>query len=256
MIETYCRTFFGYGHWGAPIWLVGLEEAGDGRFSTLEFRVQQWHQRGCRELEDAPTFYPACGLAQWHGPAAQLQHTWSRLLRIIFRARGESVTEESVTESRLLAAQANWGSITGDICLAELSPIPTKSRSTWLQPVSQLPAELATRADFQQTILPWRLATLRERICQHRPKAVLFYFWKPRHAAEAIAGCKFQPILPEELLGAERAGTRYFITGHPAGGYPDKYFDRLGDYLRTHQSHLFSDAERRASDPSKSTPRA
>ena len=30
MIEAYSRQFFGYGRWDAPVWFVGLEEAGDG----------------------------------------------------------------------------------------------------------------------------------------------------------------------------------------------------------------------------------
>jgi len=67
MIKAYCKQFFGYGRWDAPVWFVGLEEAGAGTQEELQARLSAWDQRGRRELEDAPAFYPACGQPQWHG---------------------------------------------------------------------------------------------------------------------------------------------------------------------------------------------
>ena len=70
-------------------------------------------------------------------------------------------------------------------------------------------------------------------------RAVVFYFWKPRHSAEAVAGGEFRPLIPEQLLGLERNGTAYFITGHPAGNYPDAYFDGLGRHFHEHYRSRF-----------------
>ena len=58
MIEPYCKQFFGYGRWDAPVWFVGLEEAGAGTPAELQNRLAAWDTRGRRELEDAPAFYP------------------------------------------------------------------------------------------------------------------------------------------------------------------------------------------------------
>ena len=98
MIEAYCKQFFGYGRWDAPVWFVGLEEAGAGTPAELHARLTAWDQRGRRELEDAPAFYPACGQAQWHGPNAALQPTWRQLIRILLLARGEPVNDAALLE--------------------------------------------------------------------------------------------------------------------------------------------------------------
>ena len=55
-----------------------------------------------------------------------------------------------------------------------------------------------------------------------------------------MAGGEFQSITPEKLLGLERNGTAFFITGHPAGNYGDDYFDGLGQYFKERCGDLFS----------------
>jgi hypothetical protein len=49
MIEAYCKQFFGYGRWDAPVWFVGLEEAGAGTPEELQVRLAAWDQCGRRE---------------------------------------------------------------------------------------------------------------------------------------------------------------------------------------------------------------
>jgi hypothetical protein len=75
---------------------------------------------------------------------------------------------------------------------------------------------------------------MREKIATHHPRAVVFYFWKHRQPAEAVAGGEFRPFIPEQLRGLERSGTEYFVTGHPAGRYPDSYFIGLGRHFSQH----------------------
>jgi len=237
MIEAYCKQFFGYGRWDAPVWFVGLEEAGAGTPGELLARLRVWDNRGRRELEDAPSFYPACGQHQWHGEHATLQHTWRRLVRVLSLARGEPVTEDAVLEFQ----KHPLGAFSGQVCLTELFPLPAPSHRHWPYAGHEnLPAWIRKREQFMQAVLPGRAATLREKIAIHHPRAVVFYFWKPRSFAETVAGGAFQPILPEKLLGLERNGTAYFITGHPAGKYPDDYFDGLGHYFHDHCRDLFA----------------
>ena len=237
MIEAYCKQFFGYGRWDAPVWFVGLEEAGAGTPAELQNRLAAWDTRGRRELEDAPAFYPACGHNQWHGPNATLQPTWRQLLRMLFTARGEPAAEANLLETQKLA----FGASSGGVCLTELSPLPAPNHRAW--PYADhpgLPEWLRTREQFMQTVSAGRIATLRERIATHHPRAVVFYFWKERQYAEAVAGGEFRPIIPEQLFGLERNGTACFITGHPAGRYPDTYFAGLGQHFHQHYAKLFA----------------
>jgi hypothetical protein len=237
MIQDYCNQFFGYGRWDAPVWFVGLEEAGAGTPEELQARLAAWVQRGRRELEDAPSFYPACEQHQWHGPHSTLQRTWRQLIRILLLARGEPVGENALLEHQ----RQSLGASSGQVCLTELFPLPAPSHRHWPYSAHEaLPAWMRNREQFVQTILPGRAATLREKIALNHPRVVVFYFWKPRFFAEAVAGGEFQPILPEKLLGFERNGTAYFVTGHPAGRYPDTYFDGLGQYFHKHCRDLFA----------------
>ena len=40
MIEAYCKQFFGYGRWDAPVWFVGLEAADDCTTGQLQARLR------------------------------------------------------------------------------------------------------------------------------------------------------------------------------------------------------------------------
>ena len=253
MIEAYCKQFFGYGRWDAPIWFVGLEEAGAGTPEELQSRLLAWDQRGRRELEDAPTFYPACGQNQWHGQGATLQKpTWRQLMRMLLLARGEPIGENALLEYQ----QQDFGAFAGNVCLTELSPLPTRNQTHWpYADHAGLPGWLQTRDQFMEKILPARIATLREKIAIHHPRAVLFYFWKHRQSAEAVAGGEFQLLLHgdscgalrDELLGFSHTGTQYFITGHPAAQYPgdpDNYFAELGQHFQNHYRKLFASKPR------------
>jgi hypothetical protein len=71
------ESFFGYGRWSAPIWFIGIEEAGGKTEREIQQRLTVWASRGHRELEDAPTFYPTSGNHAWHGEHACSQATGS-----------------------------------------------------------------------------------------------------------------------------------------------------------------------------------
>lgn len=190
MIEAYCKQFFGYGRWDAPVWFVGLEEAGAGTPAQLQARLTAWDQRGRRELEDAPAFYPACGQPQWHGPDATLQRTWRQLIRLLLLARGEPVGEVALLEYQ----KKILGAFSGHVCLTELLPLPAPSHRHWPYAAhANLPTWLQTREQFTQAVAAGRIATLREKIALHHPRSVVFYFWKPRQPAEDVAGGKFRP---------------------------------------------------------------
>src|ERR1700690_2025758 len=88
-LNNYIGSFFGYGRWSAPIWFVGIEEAGGRTEREIEQRLAVWGARGKNELEDPPAFYPKSGNAAWHGGNATLQLTWTQLIRILLIAQGK-----------------------------------------------------------------------------------------------------------------------------------------------------------------------
>ena len=143
------------------------------------------------------------------------------------------------------------GAFFGHVCLTELSPLPTRNQTHWPYADHQgLPDWAESRVQFNAAFAAHRIATLREKIALHHPRAVVFYFWTQREHAEAVAGGEFQLLLHgvscgahrDELLGLSRSGTQYFITGHPAARYPgdpDNYFAELGQHFQNHYSYLF-----------------
>jgi hypothetical protein len=120
LLSDYCEKFFGYGRWTAPIWFIGIEEAGGHNEAEIERRLETWSARGRLDLEDAPSFYPACGNAAWHGTGATLQPTWEQLIRMLLRGRG---VED--TKAALLDYQQKLGASTGETCVIELLPLPS-----------------------------------------------------------------------------------------------------------------------------------
>ena len=237
-LQEYTKQFFGFGRWDAPIWFVGTEEAGNPTPEQFDHRLSRWVQRGQRQLEDAPVFYPAVGQTDWHGEHAHLEPTWRQLIRMLRIARGQPDTEDAL----LAHQQTLFGGLAGSVCLTELSAMPAPSHRKWPYATwPNLPDWLHTRDEFMRRILPTRVATLREKIAIHRPRAVVFHFWKPREPAEATAGGEFQPLISEKLLGFQRGGTQYFVTNHPDGGHPDEYFATLGTYFHANHRQLFAE---------------
>src|SRR5205814_9344609 len=81
--------------------------------------------------------------------------------------------------------------------LSDPLSFPTRRSSDLYASDLELPEWMRSREQFMQTVLAGRIATLREKIATHRPRAVVFYFWKSRQHVEAVAGGEFLPLIPE-----------------------------------------------------------
>ena len=121
------ESFFGYGRWSAPIWFIGIEEAGGRTEREIEQRLRVWASRGRKELEDATTFYAESGNTAWHGEHAAMQATWKQLIRILLLARGKADDDDAI----LAYQRTQLGLSTGHTCLAELLPLPSPDTATW-----------------------------------------------------------------------------------------------------------------------------
>jgi hypothetical protein len=178
LLRPYADTFYGYGHYGAPFWFVGMEEGGGDVIERVHARLRAWDTRGGQELEDLKPFSRAFGEGRWFdGPRPRLQPTWSRLIRILLAAEGRDLSRESVR--RYQAEQL--GRSAGDTALLELLPLPSPSAGQWnYGDWSPLP-QLVTRPLYRQYYSSRRADYLRGKREERRPVAVLYYSLYPEY---------------------------------------------------------------------------
>jgi hypothetical protein len=115
-LTDYCATFAGYGHWRAPIWFIGIEEAGGKTESSVQNHLDTWHQRRRKNLESAPEFYPASGNRAWHDCSAIPQPTWTQLIRMFLVSQAKADSQSAILDYQ----RTRLGSTDGETCLLEL----------------------------------------------------------------------------------------------------------------------------------------
>lgn len=242
-LNNYLTSFFGYGRWTAPIWFVGIEEAGGRTECEVERRLSLWNHRGSKELEDAPVFYPESGNNRWHGDEAELQTTWKQLIRLLLLSRNERDDKATM----LAYQREQLGALAGDTCLAELLPLPSPDTKTWnYRDWSDLP-HLISRQKYLTAMLRPRTDALQKKCAAIRPKVVIFYGLELADSTSLlphwsrIAGGWFDQAIAEEkiLLSRRNAHTVFFVTRHPASESHD-YFSRIGRFLWKEHSSLFA----------------
>ena len=52
VLESYIERFYGHGSYEAKYWFIGMEFGGGGSLEEIASRVEGWHSRGSKELED------------------------------------------------------------------------------------------------------------------------------------------------------------------------------------------------------------
>ena len=241
-LNKYVESFFGYGRWSAPVWFIGIEEAGGKAKQEIEQRLAVWASRGHQELEDAPTFYPASGNQAWHGERAVTQATWKQLIRLLLLARGRSDDDDAVLDYQ----RTQLGSSTGETCLAELLPLPSPSTATWNYDLwSDLP-RLGSRRSYHAGMLGPRSDALKLRCARYRPSVVILYGLEMADGTKLlplwshIAGGRFDQAIERKkiLLWRRNENTSFFVTRHPVSESQD-YFREIGEFLNEHHSTRF-----------------
>ena len=145
------------------------------------------------------------------------------------------------TESEILNHQrTHWGRTSGDVCLAELFPLPSPSTEAWpYSGWSKLPW-LQNRDSYTFRVRAACEKEIRGRIQQHQPEVVIFYGLElPGDVSllpswSSIAGGHFEQSFPDEriLLTRQKQNTTFYVTRHPAAE-SDDYFRKIGEFLRT-----------------------
>jgi hypothetical protein len=214
MLHSYIDSFLGYGNPTAKHWFVGMEEGGVESVAGLQKRVQAWHARGSRALEDLLEYHHAISETRFFNSPYPLQRTWAGLLRFEAAFTGLPADKESI-RLRQHSALARDGS---NSVLAELMPLPAKNTAMW--PYAELAAQhpvLESRERYLREIMPARIDLLRSAIQRANPAFVLFYGSSYLEHWRSIAGVAFTESLPagqRSWLG-RKGDTVYVVTPHP-----------------------------------------
>ncbi len=231
-LDDFIRDFAGYGHIGAPLWFVGMEEGGGRGVSELQRRVEAWAKRGRRNLEDLAEYHHAIEEARYFRAPYPLQRTWASLGRILQAWRGEPTD----TPSLQLVQTTLLGSKDGVASLLELLPLPSPTVQSW--PYAALVAEhplLADRKQYVSAYVSARINMLRDLVREAKPRVVVFYGLAYLKHWLAIAD---QPLKPTQIDGRScyvgQSDSPYFIAvPHPAArGMTNSFWESMGTHLR------------------------
>ncbi|QDT71744.1 hypothetical protein I41_09040 [Lacipirellula limnantheis] len=227
-LQRFIEQFLGYGSLSAPLWLVGMEEAGGTSPRDLECRVAAWNECGGEPVVDLMDFHHRIGCDQYFGVRPKRQVTWARLAQIVLAWEGLCRGRDAV-----LAFQSqHLGRKGGTTLLAELMPLPKATVTSWpYAPLATRLPYLRSVGRYRDAVLPKRVELLSEAIRSHSPKAVVFYGMSYRQHWIDIAQVPFASTGTGSFFGCGHH-TTYLVTSHPnARGLEANYFVEQGRIL-------------------------
>jgi hypothetical protein len=229
LLDDFMRRFFGYGSWDAKLWFIGMEEGGGESIEEIARRLTSWDRND--DLTDIRQYHAAVGGMPWFSARPKIQSTWGKLIRVALSARGLKTDIESVRRYQ----RDLLGRRSGLEALIELLPLPSPSTAHWLYQSFGIPG-IATRERYRDTMLPLRIAAIRQRIERHHPDTVVFYGIGYRPQWEAIIRKWFAPLSGERFETASDGATRFVLAPHPvATGVSNADFEAIGKWIRDKQ---------------------
>ena len=189
---------------------------------SLNKRADAWDTLGRLELRDCRRFHCLIDERRWHcqKPKVTLQPTWRPLLLLLMTYLGKSVDTESLRDYQ----REHWGMLNGETCVIELSGLAAPNLNANID-----------RNEF----LPERIAFIRGKIAEMRPKLVVMYGRKQRQSWEQIAEREFPPE-PDPF--SCKSSTLFCSAPHPSRPIKEgnrylgnEYWSRLGSKLRSHR---------------------
>jgi len=189
-IALAARRWFGYGRWDSSYWFIGMEPGGADNHASYE----AWMQLGGGELIDCRQHHLATRFSKWHaGNRRPTQPTWRRLIQLLLGYEGKRADLDAVS----LYQRDNWGVLNGETALLEVSALHAKSSATSVN-----------RNAYRDE----RIATLRQRLKEFRPKFVVFYGKEYTSVYETIADARF-----DQDGCAWHGSTLCVLVLHPTG---------------------------------------
>jgi len=216
--EYLARHCYGYGHWGADYWYIGLEEgqSKDGR-DTISARAEVWKELKAKGMVDDGL----CDIRAFHNhpkidkkwfmpPRPPTQTTWRYLILSLKAHKGMDEGLEAIRAYQL----NRWGRSDpkiGETCLIELSGLPANSLSTARE-----------REAFRHD----RTEVIRKKLLKYRPKFVVIYGnHQHKHWDQIIQQLKRD--IPTQFLSVESPTART-----ARGKSKREYWKSVGQSLR------------------------
>lgn len=225
LLEAFISGFYGFGSYRAPYWFIGMEEGGGNSFEAVAKQLEVWDRWGRKELLDVAEYAREMNITRWYGDSPKLQPTWKHLMRVALTAEGRPSDKEAMRQYQT----AEWGREHGKVCIVELLPLPAPNISSWLyKDISKL-RYLASRKTYRGHVAGSRIAHLRGRIKEHRPKAVVLYGVAYEEYWKRIAGVEAWDTSLEGVRFATVGLTLFVPSKHPvAHGATNAYFESIG----------------------------
>ncbi|MEJ1239970.1 hypothetical protein WBG78_17655 [Chryseolinea sp. T2] len=188
-LQLWIDKFFGYGTWGANIWLVGYEEGGgdlpeEVAEKTNYFAVhhQQSEQPVLCDLQDlyrnvgyrdeGPKGKSFETLFEYRfGKDALLNGAWKNLIAFTHGYNHHEVPD-------LLNYQKTSFIDSGDAAMVRFYPLPSPHSHAWYYRwlvVSKPLSYIRDREQYEQHVFPNRMSSIIRQIKKHRPGLVLMY---------------------------------------------------------------------------------
>jgi len=237
-LEKYATSFFGYGRWDAPCWVIGLEEKGAKTRGEFQNRFKAW-QKCCRArgksnckdgLVDLKHYHQACEII----PDVH-NVTW-RNLHTILSAAGFNVGKQ------ICDLKDNWGgksksasrpdSKPSNVAMIEALPFPTRGGSGW--PYANWRREygyMESKKACADEFLCLRLCRIAKEAVKRKPKLVIVYGKGDialRERWECLIKQKFSKSWKPKSFGElklkhlKEGKTWYFTIDHPGNQYQKK----------------------------------
>lgn len=227
LLSEFMLRFYGYGNYDGNYWFIGMEEGGGNSFDDVTKRLMVWAERGKHELEDVSNYHTEMEVTHLFGDKPKLQRTWNKLIRAYLSMQRQVPTTEQVR-----AYQGKFfGRSNGSTCLLELLPLPSPSTNHWLYGQHSRLPYLKNRDAYKEFCVKPRVANLRRRLKQHRPRAVVFYGLSYLSEWQAIAETDFLPSA-NGLLTGQNGSMIFVVTKHQvAKGVTNDYFHQVGNLV-------------------------
>jgi|GEM_PF-6364256 len=156
-LRLYANTFFGFGCWDAPYWIINLEEKGATTRDEFVRRYLAWQQMGSGSLVDLRNFAGRCGI-----PLEWKNSTW--------KASHDILSFAGIHIGPLSQENTCWGG--SCVALIEAMPFPATTTKEW--PYSNWNFEfMQTREASKVRFRNQRAELIIEKVRQHKPKWVI-----------------------------------------------------------------------------------
>jgi hypothetical protein len=175
-LEEMARKCFGYGHWGAPYWFIGLEE---GMSGNLEDRLKTFQRRHVDGLSGCRDFHHDIAVYKHHEQQPPLEPTWRVLMLVLLTYLGR----DNSKEARKAYQAKRLGTPGDETALLELFGLPAKDLKAGLAQRQQHFSKQLIRDIHEE-----RVATLRKKLDFHKPELVMMYGVTSRAAFGKLAG--------------------------------------------------------------------